>query len=192
MCNQECLLPCEWVSERASERANDWADQRINVDGLGWLIADLIVGLRYCPETGLLYASVTVHSGYLHTGTERVPANAFLCMTLSLRRYVMLPSFYVINAPWDRATALPLSSLVKFPETIIVNYYERKKRSCPLVFLPVLSDKLLIRLVTLWNVLYCMEEEWVFNTFYTYIYRHTYVCTNIYEYIYYTHAYSYI
>lgn len=159
--------PREWVSERAS----DWADQRINVGGLGvadseliWLSASAIV-----PETGLLYASVTVLWLLAHRYRLRVPASAFLYMTLSPCSRRRAPPFLrnkrAAKSHDARDRSLSVSLFLSLflpspasPGTIIVNYCERKKKIARLLkFLRAFSDEPLIRLVASWNFLYCVK-----------------------------------
>lgn len=161
------------VSERASERANDWADQRINVGGLGWLIASwfdcrpplLSPKLAYCTPPWQ-------YSGYLHTGTARVYQRVRSCTWHYLPvRDVAPRHFYVINAPRNRAmppTALFLFlypylyfSLLPRPSRQLLRIIVKEsKRSCPLEFLRAAFDEPLIRLVASGNFLYYVK--WIF------------------------------
>lgn len=80
------------VSERVSERLSGSKDKRwwvgVADSELIWLSASAIV-----PETGLLYASVTVLWLLAHRYRSRVPASAFLYMTLSPRSRRRAPPF---------------------------------------------------------------------------------------------------
>jgi len=143
-----CAIRSVCCPARVSERANDWADQRINVGGLGWLIASwfdcrpplLSPKLAYCTLPWQ-YTLVTCTQILLACTGECVPVHDTISPFAMSRR---VPPFLrnKRTARSHDATALSLSLSLSLPfslslllslETIIVNYCERKEKIAPII-----------------------------------------------------------
>lgn len=146
----------------------------------------MIVGLRYCPRN---WPIVRLRDSTLwllaHRYRSRVPASAFLCMTLSPRSRRRAPPFLRNKRAArshdvsDRSLSFslclylyiylslspflsPLTSL----RTIIANYCERKKKIAPIrIFTSLLCDEPLIRLVASRNFLHCNIKQILLDYF---------------------------